>query len=407
MFLTGALLAVQERVFKLSNGSGGLGLGFENERFTLAGVPLLREGSDGLEVRPLEQIEMLIGRAYDDDFDAIKLTAGLDVVARALNAGDQALANTAAVLLKLPELDWAGAVRIAQAEDALQKYSEDEPRDWHGRWTDEDGAGEAESASDPTDIFKLPEDWIHLPPGERIDELGDLAEWIANAKPEDEAGIRADIKRFFYDVGDGQGGDGISRLLDDALRPGVSLEDRQTILDQLDHFTHTDPAEAAGFTNLVLTSIMTAPAFVEMRGTTAFLGIGREAEVASDVWKLGWGLRGATISKALGENLLSNFPVIDRFSEGVATSIKSIDLNANTYQDAARLTSLLNGYVNKVAAFNGIEWGTVNILPEEITGRTLNLAIPKGIRTVAQRAALQAVQARAKSLGVNFIVTPF
>jgi len=38
-----------------------------------------------------------------------------------------------------------------------------------------------------------------LPPGERIDELGDFVEWLANAKPEDEKAIRAAIKRYYYD----------------------------------------------------------------------------------------------------------------------------------------------------------------------------------------------------------------
>jgi hypothetical protein len=54
------------------------------------------------------------------------------------------------------------------------------------------------------------------------------------------------------------------------------------------------------------------------------------------VWKLGWAARGRLIEKELGANLHPNFPVIDKFRNGVATSIKSIDLNAAT-------TEMLNG----------------------------------------------------------------
>jgi hypothetical protein len=382
----------------------------------------------------MEQIEALAGRAYGADIDAAKLTAGLGVVARALNAGDAARAMTAAVLLKLPDLDWAGAVRIAQAEDMLLKYSEDQPRDWHGRWTDGDDQGPAvtdlpvslsepslppltqiganDDPNSPADTpaqFSLPADWLHLPPGERIDELGDLAEWIANAKPEDEAAIRADIKRIFYDVGDGQGGDGISAFLDDALKRGTTLEDRQNILDALDSFTRTDPAEAARFTGLINTLIASGTAFVELPAAIAGAigSLGETAAVASDVWKLGWAARGVAIERALGANLVSNFPVIDIFLDGIATSIKSLDLNAGVYQDAARLTSRVNAYVDKIASFNEVRWGTVEILPNEITGRTLNLAIPKASGSAVQRAALKSAQERAKGLGVDLIITPF
>ena len=76
-----------------------------------------------------------MANAYGIEAGGARLTDRLGAVARALNAGDIAQAMISAVLLKLPELDWDGAVRIARAEEALTKYSEDQPRDWHGRWT--------------------------------------------------------------------------------------------------------------------------------------------------------------------------------------------------------------------------------------------------------------------------------
>ena len=39
-----------------------------------------------------------------------------------------------------------------------------------------------------------------------------------------------------------------------------------------------------------------------------------------------------------GRTLHPSFPTIDKIPEDIATSIKSIDLNAATYQDDARLT---------------------------------------------------------------------
>lgn len=64
-------------------------------------------------------------------------------------------------------------------------------------------------------------------------------------------------------------------------------------------------------------------------------------------------VRGEMIERQLGQNLHKNFPVIDRFQDGIATSIKSIDLNSATYQNPAKLTSVLTRYVDKVAEFKG------------------------------------------------------
>jgi len=132
----------------------------------------------------------------------------------------------------------------------------------------------------------------------------------------------------------------------------------------------------------------------------------RTATVASRVWDLAPFARGQQIERMLGGNLPGNFPVIDRFANGVATSIKSIDLNAATYQNAATLTSKLNGYVNSVAGFNGETWANVEISASQITARQLQLAIPSGGISAAQQAAINAAVLRARSMGVNFIVTP-
>jgi hypothetical protein len=129
----------------------------------------------------------------------------------------------------------------------------------------------------------------------------------------------------------------------------------------------------------------------------------------ADAWKLGWAARGRYFEEQLGRTLHPNFPTIDKFSDGIATSIKSVDLNAATYQDAARLTSRLNKYVDDVAEFNGSIWANDEVKSSEIDGRALSLAIPKGGMTAVQRKAIEAVRARARmsNTPVELIITEF
>jgi hypothetical protein len=126
--------------------------------------------------------------------------------------------------------------------------------------------------------------------------------------------------------------------------------------------------------------------------------------VTTGAWALGWAARGQAIEQSLGANLPSSFPVIDRFLGGTATSIKSIDLNAATYQNIGSLTSKLNGYVDAVANFNGATFSGVAINSSQITARQLQLAIPSG-SSAAQQAAINAAATRAQGMGVGFVVT--
>jgi hypothetical protein len=74
-------------------------------------------------------------------------------------------------------------------------------------------------------------------------------------------------------------------------------------------------------------------------------GAAKEA-VERSVWKLPWATRGFTIEEQLGANLPQKFPVIDKFTGGVATSIKSVDLTAASYQNVGTLTNRLNSFVD-------------------------------------------------------------
>ena len=129
------------------------------------------------------------------------------------------------------------------------------------------------------------------------------------------------------------------------------------------------------------------------------------ATTGTSVWATGWATRGQAIEQSLGANLPCSFPVIDKFVGGTATSIKSIDLNAATYQNISSLTSRLNGYVDAVANFNGARFFGTVINSSQIGARQLQLAIPSTGASAAQQAAINAAATRAQSLGVGFVVT--
>ncbi|GAB4514054.1 MAG: hypothetical protein Tsb0020_32460 [Haliangiales bacterium] len=91
----------------------------------------------------------------------------------------------------------------------------------------------------------------------------------------------------------------------------------------------------------------------------------------------------------------------------MATSIKSLDLDAKTYQNTRKLASRLRGYIRKVAKFNGDDFGGTRISAYEIRARVLELAIPhRG--SVAQQQVLRKLMEYARSVGVEMkvIVTP-
>lgn len=121
----------------------------------------------------------------------------------------------------------------------------------------------------------------------------------------------------------------------------------------------------------------------------------------TSVWSKNWAERGLAIEEKLGGNLPAGFPTIDRFENGVATSIKSTDLNASTYQSPSRLSGKLRGYVDKVAGFNGANHAGTRIDANQITSRQLDIAIPKGAKTADQAATLSQVIAYGQSKGVT------
>jgi hypothetical protein len=378
------------REFKLAgpNGDGRHAYANADGAFIGRGVPLLERDSLG-RWRPRDNpvLERLFGKGYGVPVELGWRTTQLRYVAQALNKGDLALALISLVRMELPPLPSAERARVmAKADGLLAKddpHWEDEPRvpaggPNGGQWTT-GGANEAEP--------------LRLPPGQRIDELGDLLEWIANAKPDDERAIRREIKRLYYDVGDTFGGDALNRALSDVIQSGGDRQDREAVLKDYESYTRADPAEAAQHVRDLVAGVLAAPLGAVLE----------EIPPEISVWKMPPTLRGLAINKRLGANpyWASNTPVVDAFTDDIAISIKLIDLNAATYQDAGRPARRINDYVDKLADFDGMDWDDVIIQPQYIAGKTLKLAIPEGGMTVAQSRAIGMAQKRAAELGVD------
>jgi hypothetical protein len=116
-----------------------------------------------------------------------------------------------------------------------------------GGAADESSAARTAQNDDPTRRSDASspanEHWIRLPPGpKRIDELTDLIEWILNAKAEDAPAIKAEIDRYFTNVGWESAAHDLKNMLAVLIRPGITNADRLAHLNRLDLYTRVDPA---------------------------------------------------------------------------------------------------------------------------------------------------------------------
>jgi filamentous hemagglutinin len=118
---------------------------------------------------------------------------------------------------------------------------------------------------------------------------------------------------------------------------------------------------------------------------------GSANQSVDSVWKKGPCPRGEAIEKRLGQNLPQSYPVVDRFENGVVTSIKSIDLTRKTYLNPKNLLRIGKQYIDMVKNFQGGRLSKVEITANEIFERGLDLAIPSGIATAEQSAVLREI----------------
>jgi hypothetical protein len=109
------------------------------------------------------------------------------------------------------------------------------------------------------------------------------------------------------------------------------------------------------------------------------------------IWDIASDLeRGAAAEARLGgrTGLHFDFPTIDRFENGVATSVKTMNLGLPSYQNTQQIISTGERYIDQVAAFRGGQRVGVVIENSQITQRALDLVVPPWT-TSAQREALQ------------------
>jgi len=201
--------------------------------------------------------------------------------------------------------------------------------------------------------------------------------------------------------------------------PKTTKDTRQQVLNAIDTYSDADPAQYVrnfGITVAGATAVGGVPPVVaETRAAGTAVGetaaaVGTVAiKSPAEAWKAGWAARGRYFEEQLGRTLHPNFPAIDKMPGGIATSIKSVDLNAAIYQNAAQLTYRLNKYVDEIVEFKGAKWANDVVKLSDIRGRAVSLAIPSGSMTAVQRAAIEAVRERAKSgeSPVEIFVTEF
>jgi hypothetical protein len=143
--------------------------------------------------------------------------------------------------------------------------------------------------------------------------------------------------------------------------------------------------------------------------TNAACGDGDCTNELRGVWNLNPFARGnkidTVVRQFLGEGtpLASNQPVIDHFVNGVATSIKSLNTNSQSYQDLLRLALTVEQHVQKLAKYNGSVWNGVRISASEITTRNLLIVVPPHTSARAME-VLELVQNWARTQGVNINV---
>ncbi|WP_242835647.1 pilus assembly protein TadE [Ruminiclostridium josui] len=117
-------------------------------------------------------------------------------------------------------------------------------------------------------------------------------------------------------------------------------------------------------------------------GVSSLKGDSEENEQC--VWDLENIKRGREIRRLQGANLPFNFPVISKYDNGIATSIKSLNLDELYYHNTDNLQSKVKGYIKKLQEFNGGKRGSVTIDGSQIYKKELILVVPETNITSAQ-----------------------
>ena len=244
-------------------------------------------------VRALPELNEELSAQYGLPIDVAAKANALALIAAAVNRGDLAMAAIATVQMQFPDPPLL-TKRLAAADEIARRALElhrsrllkvwepdEHPRTgmppnpgWFapadGGTNDSSPTRTAANVNPAERSDALPTDsdnWVGLPPDDYIGELRDLLVWLANATPEEEAAIRAEIKRRYYDVGDVSGGNALNRALSDILdpdfdpnlHPEIDKKRRQTILNDIAVYATADPTQMGQIQNLLPLTILAAP----------------------------------------------------------------------------------------------------------------------------------------------------
>ena len=128
------------------------------------------------------------------------------------------------------------------------------------------------------------------------------------------------------------------------------------------------------------------------------------------IWQFNPFVRGNIIEQALGRTIGMplNYPVIDRFESGVATSIKSIDLTAASYQNVRQPAQcwVELHLISSPSSMGASEFGDLDTTGGQITSRVLELAVSP-LENGLQAQALNALIQYGQRVGVTVQIIVF
>jgi hypothetical protein len=365
------------QMFRLSDSRDSLGLTCDHRGLDLAGIPLLSRAGGRFRPRPRHHLTRLLTKAYRTSIDTGSVTKGLQAVADALNDGEIARAMIAAVQLKLPPLDWHGAVRILRTENALAKYdfNPDEPRlpagqPGGGEWTT-GGGSSSEAAESPAPALRYLDGSLPSP----------RAPLVGGRWPAPTGAISSHLFHPAQAEEDENGRGGLLESFADPLRE-LRLERYEWLRTALGEL---EPGNQAVWS---LTSPDYFPTQADIDELTAALLDAQEraGDPPATEWTIGWSARGIQLElwRLGGERILPfNAPTIDDLQNRESISVKSIDLNAPWYANPANLSNRIDRYVDQLVRFDGMKWGEFEIEREDIQGKVLDIVVPKGSGTPA------------------------
>ncbi len=103
------------------------------------------------------------------------------------------------------------------------------------------------------------------------------------------------------------------------------------------------------------------------------------------IWDMSNLKRGKEIRRLQEANLPFNFPTIAKFHNGTAVSIKSLDTEEPYYSKPVNFEKTINGYINKLSAFEGATCGSVTVGGSQILRKELTIVIPETELTINQK----------------------